>query len=88
MHRSIYPRSRCVVGRAISTVNGRLLTINTFEMALKRRCPSTDLLHHSDRGSTHASEDYREVLAAHGIACSMSRRGNGYDNAVMEAQGG
>jgi len=43
------------------------------------------LLHHSDQGSTCASEDYRTLLKTHGITCSMSRRGNCYDNAVMEA---
>jgi len=43
------------------------------------------LLHHSDQGSTYASEDYRRVLATHGITCSMSRRGECYDNAAMES---
>ena len=43
------------------------------------------LLHHSDQGCTYASEDYQRMLDAHGITCSMSRRGNCYDNAVMEA---
>ena len=43
------------------------------------------MLHHSDQGSTYASEDYQALLAAHGITCSMSRRGTCYDNAVMEA---
>ena len=47
--------------------------------------PQSGLLHHSDRGCTYASEDYQAVLAAHGITCSMSRRGNCYDNAVMES---
>ena len=42
-------------------------------------------MHHSDQGSTYASEDYQAVLAKHGITCSMSRRGNCYDNAVMES---
>ena len=48
-------------------------------MALKRRCPDAGLLHHSDQGSTYASEDYQDVLDAHGITCSMSRRGNCHD---------
>ena len=43
------------------------------------------LLHHSDQGCTYASEDYQAVLEARGITCSMSRRGNCYDNAVMES---
>jgi transposase InsO family protein len=54
-------------------------------MALKRRCPETGLLHHSDQGCTYASDDYQRVLDAHGITCSMNRRGNCHDNAVMES---
>ena len=77
--------SRFVVGWAISAVNNRHLTIKALDMALKRRCPGVGLLHHSDQGSTYASDDYQAVLEAHGITCSMSRRGNCYDNAVMEA---
>ena len=77
--------SRFIVGWAVSAVNDRHLTIKALEMALKRRCPEIGLLHHSDQGCTYASEDYQRVLDAHGITCSMSRRGNCYDNAVMEA---
>lgn len=77
--------SRFVVGWALSAVNDRHLTINALEMALKRRGPEIGLLHHSDQGSTYASEDYQDVLDAHGLVCSMSRRGNCYDNAVMES---
>jgi putative transposase len=77
--------SRFVVGWAVSACNDRHLTINALEMALKRRRPDVGLLHHSDQGSTYASEDYQRWLAAHGIICSMSRRGNCFDNAAMEA---
>ncbi len=77
--------SRFVVGWALSAVNDRHLTIKALDMALRRRCPGTGLLHHSDQGSTYASEDYQEVLEKHGITCSMSRRGNCYDNAAMES---
>jgi putative transposase len=77
--------SRFVVGWAVSAANDRHVTIKALEMALKRRCPAIGLLHHSDQGCTYASEDYQAVLAAHSIACSMSRRGNCYDNAVMES---
>ena len=77
--------SRFVVGWAISAVNDRHLTIKALDMAVKRRCPAAGLVHHSDQGSTYASEDYQAVLETHGITCSMSRRGNCYDNAVMEA---
>jgi putative transposase len=79
----LYPRF--VVGWAVSAVNDRHLTIKALDMALKRRCPGAGLLHHSDQGSTYASEDYQTVLAADGLTSSMSRRGNCYDNAVMEA---
>jgi hypothetical protein len=54
-------------------------------MALQRRGPDAGLLHHSDRGVQYACELYREPLAEHGIACSMSRPGNCYDNAVVES---
>jgi transposase InsO family protein len=77
--------SRFIVGWAVSAVNDRHLTIKALEMALKRRCPDAGLLHHSDQGCTYASEDYRAVLETHGITCSMSRRGNCHDNAVMES---
>jgi putative transposase len=77
--------SRFVVGWAVSAVNDRHLALRALDMALKRRCPDVGLLHHSDQGSPYASEDYQDVLAARGITCSMSRRGNCYDNAVMES---
>lgn len=75
--------SRFIVGWAVSAVNDRHLTIRALEMALKRRCPDAGLLHHSDQGCTYASEDYQAILTAHDITCSMSRRGNCHDNAVM-----
>jgi putative transposase len=77
--------SRCIVGWAVSAVNDRHVTIAALEAALTRRCPEIGLLHHSDQGSTYASEDYQDLLAARGIVCSMSRRGNCHDNAVMES---
>lgn len=77
--------ARFCVGWAVSAVNDRHLTIRALEAAIRRRCPDAGLLHHSDQGSTYASEDYRRVLAEHGIECSMSRRGNCLDNAAMES---
>lgn len=77
--------SRFTVGWAVSAVNDRHLTIKALEMALMRRCPPVGLLHHSDQGGPYASADYQTILDAKGITCSMSRRGNCYDNAVMEA---
>src|SRR5256885_11094281 len=77
--------SRMVVGWALSAANDRHLALRALEHALRRRCPEAGLLHHTDQGSPYASEDYQRVLAAHGITCSMSRRGNAHDNAAMES---
>lgn len=77
--------SRFAVGWAVSAVNDRHLALKALDMALKRRFPDKGLLHHSDQGSPYASEDYQRRLDAHGITCSMSRRSNCYDNAVMES---
>jgi putative transposase len=77
--------SRFVVGWAVSACNDRHLVMRALEMALKRRCPDAGLLHHSDQGCTYASEDHRDMMDAHGITCSMSRKGNCYDNAVAES---
>ena len=71
--------SRFIVGWALSAVNDRHLTLRALDMAVKRRCPDPGLLHHSDQGCTYASDDYQRCLDAHGITCSMSRRGNCYD---------
>lgn len=51
-------------------------------MALWRRGTPIELLHHSDQGSQYASDAFQRILADHGITCSMSRRGNCWDNAV------
>jgi putative transposase len=77
--------SRFLVGWALSAVNDRHLTVKALQHALRRRRPQGGLLHHSDQGSTYASEDYRTALEGNGITCSMSRRGDCYDNAAMES---
>ncbi len=77
--------SRFIVGWALSAVNDRHLVMRALHMAIQRRCPEAGLLHHSDRGSPYASEDYQAILEAHRITCSMSRRGDCYDNAAMES---
>ena len=76
--------SRYVVGWAISAVNDHRLTLKALEMAVRRRCPAPGLLHHSDRGCTYTCEDYQMYLTTQGITCSMSRRADCYDHAVME----
>jgi transposase InsO family protein len=65
--------------------NDRHLVLKALDIALRRRCPDAGPLHHSDRGSPYASEDDEKALAANGITCSMSRRGNCIDNAAMES---
>ena len=55
------------------------------KMALRTRKPAPGLVHHSDRGVQYASGDYTDLLKAHGIQISMSRRGNPYDNAQCES---
>ena len=77
--------SRFVVGWAVSTVIDRHLVLKALEMGLKRRSPAAGLVSHSDRGSQYASEDYRNALVASAITCSMSRKGNCWDNAVSES---
>ena len=61
------------------------LALEALQMALGRRMPDAGLLHHSDRGCQYAADDYQRVLRRHGIACSMSRRGDCWDNAVTES---
>jgi len=77
--------SRFAVGWAMSARITDDLTLDALGMALARRRPPQGLLHHSDRGSQYASGDYRQALAQHGIVCSMSRRGDCWDNAVAES---
>lgn len=77
--------SRFVVGWAMSERITDDLTLAALGMAVARRQPSRGLLHHSDRGSQYASGDYQRVLRQHEIVCSMSRRGDCWDNAVAES---
>jgi putative transposase len=77
--------SRRVVGWAIREHLRTELVAEALVMAIGQRVPEPGLLHHSDQGSQYGSDDYRRLLAAHGIECSMSRRGNCWDNAVVES---
>jgi putative transposase len=77
--------SRRVVGWSIADHMRAELTTNALQMAIGRRLPGAELLHHSDRGSQYASGDYQNLLDDNGITCSMSRRGNCWDNAVVES---
>jgi transposase InsO family protein len=77
--------SRRVVGWATGKHVDRHLALAALDMALAKRCPGRGLVHHSDRGSTYASRDYRRALKSRGIKCSMSRKGDCWDNAVAES---
>jgi putative transposase len=75
---------RCV-GWAFSETLATTLPLAALEMALQQRQPPDGLVHHSDRGVQYASAAYRQRLAQAGVIPSMSRRGNCYDNALMES---
>jgi transposase InsO family protein len=77
--------NRGVIGWAMRKDLSRQIVIRALAMALGRRKPVAGLIHHSDRGSQYASGEYRDLLAARGIVCSMSRKGDCYDNAVVES---
>jgi len=77
--------SRRIVGWSMSRWINRHLVIDALNMAIGARRPGAELIHHSDRGSQYTSDDFRDELLKHGIECSMSGRGNCYDNAVVES---
>jgi transposase InsO family protein len=77
--------SRRVVGHAMSERIDRALVLEALRDAAGRRIPDMGLLHHSDRGSQYASNDYQGALRELGVVCSMSRKGNCWDNAVAES---
>src|SRR5262249_61153901 len=77
--------SRRVVGWAAADHLRAELACDALRMALEHRKPKGKLLHHSDRGVQYASGAYQSLLAAHGIEPSMSRKGDCYDNAVVES---
>ena len=77
--------SRAVIGWAMGPRLTAELARAALTMALWRRKPARGLLHHSDRGVQYASGDYQRLLADAGIRCSMSRKGNCWDNACVES---
>lgn len=77
--------SRRVIGWALARTLEDELTLAALRMALARRAVQPGLVHHSDRGSQYASNDYTGLLEAHGIAISMSRKANPWDNAACES---
>jgi putative transposase len=77
--------SRAVVGWSMSERMTRTLVMDAFTLAVKRRNPQPGLIHHSDRGSQYASGDFQSLLTKYGAVCSMSRKGNCWDNAPAES---
>jgi putative transposase len=78
--------SRRVVGWAMSTTNDTALALAALNTAVRaRRAVPAGLVHHTDRGSPYASDEYRKALAEHGMMASMSRTGDCWDNAVAES---
>lgn len=77
--------SRQVIGWSMGERNTRGLVSDALRMALWRRGEVKGVIVHSDQGSTYASRDYRQLLLENGLLCSMSRKGNCFDNAVAES---
>ena len=77
--------SRRVVGWSMNNNMDTGLMLRAFQMALGRRQPVQGLIHHSDRGSQYASAEYQQALFQAGMVCSMSRKGDCWDNAVVES---
>lgn len=77
--------SRKVVGWSMAEHMRSELTTDALSMAIARRRPKAGLLHHSDRGVQYACDDYQHLLNQHGMAVSMSDKGECWDNAVMES---
>ena len=77
--------SRRVVGWAMAEHLGGALTQDALAMALTRRQPTAELVHHSDRGSQYTAAAYQTLLTQHGVSVSMSRAGDCYDNALVES---
>ena len=77
--------SRRIVGWSMGTRLLTSLVSNALDMAVRQRRPPQGIIHHSDRGSQYCSDVYQALLSKNGFICSMSGRGNCYDNAVMES---
>ena len=77
--------SRKIVGYALGRQIDTRVTLAALRAAVADRTPPKGCIHHSDRGVQYAAEDYRRELAKHGLICSMSRRGNPYDNPMAES---
>jgi len=74
-----------IVGWSMSERITKELAVSALQMAVERRRPQKGLIHHSDRGSQYASGEYQKKLSEHEMLCSMSRKGDPWDNAPMES---
>jgi len=77
--------SRRIVGWSMSDTIDSTLVQDALRMALLHRRPDMGVLHHSDRGVQYAADDFQDLLTSNKIVCSMSRKGNCWDNAVVES---
>ena len=77
--------SRKIIGWSMDKRMTRNLVISALKMAIGSRLNYQGAIHHSDRGVQYACDDYQQLLKEHDIICSMSRKGNCYDNAVVES---
>ncbi len=77
--------SRKLVGWAMGKEHDATLVKHALQMALCQRAPAVGLIHHSDQGSEYASQGYQDLLHQRGIQVSMSRKGDCYDNAMIES---
>ena len=77
--------SRMLVGWSMGTRMTTELTLDALNQAIDRRDVTPALMHHSDRGSQYAAGEYQELLAQTDMICSMSRKGDCWDNAPMES---
>ena len=77
--------SRRIIGWSMQERMTQDLVLDAMTMALESRGKISGLIHHSDRGSQYAAGDFQRLLEQRGIVCSMSRKGNCWDNAVMES---
>lgn len=74
-----------IVGWSMSDSLKSKIAVDALDMAIAKRKPQHGLIHHSDSGVQYACSEYQEVLCKNGFQCSMSRKGDCWDNAVMES---
>ena len=77
--------SRYIAGWSMRHTLEAEVALDAIQMALDRRCPTGGVLHHTDRGVQYAAGDYQKLLTKHGMTCSMSNKGDCWDNAVSES---